>query len=140
MRALLGLAVAGLLAASASAQPLIPFAKAVRAGEFLILSGEIGSSPPGMDPQTDGMDAAAKSAMDKIGRTLAANDADYGDVVKCTVMLADMAAWDRFNLTYVKYFDPARMPARSAFGVNGLARGAVVEVECLAHKPSKQAD
>ena len=53
-------------------------------------------------------------------------------------MLADMAKWGDFNKVYVGYFKPGHMPARSAFGANGLALGAEVEVECLAYAPSKK--
>jgi enamine deaminase RidA (YjgF/YER057c/UK114 family) len=53
------------------------------------------------------------------------------DVVKCTVMLADIAEWATFNEVYKAYFSPP-YPARSALGANGLAIGARVEVECLA--------
>jgi len=56
-------------------------------------------------------------------------------VVKCTIMLADMAEWPEFNKTYVNYFAPGRLPARSAFGCNGLALGGRLEVECLARYP-----
>jgi len=51
--------------------------------------------------------------------------------VKCTVMLADMAEWEKMNKVYVTYF-PKNRPARSAFGVSGLAGGARVEIECWA--------
>jgi 2-iminobutanoate/2-iminopropanoate deaminase len=54
-------------------------------------------------------------------------------VFKCTVMLADMTKWPDFNKVYVSYFDPDRLPARSAFGASGLALGAQVEVECWAY-------
>ena len=52
-------------------------------------------------------------------------------VVKCTVFLADMAEWGAMNEVYVEYF-PVNPPARSALGVNGLALGARVEIECIA--------
>ena len=68
--------------------------------------------------------------MDNIKAVLAANGLTMADIVKCTVMLADMAEWPVFNEVYVSYFgQPA---ARSAFGTNGLALGARVEVECIA--------
>jgi hypothetical protein len=54
------------------------------------------------------------------------------DVFKCTVYLADMSQWSAFNRIYLSYFKPGRLPARSALGVNGLAMGAVTEVECWA--------
>ena len=53
------------------------------------------------------------------------------DVVKCTVMLADIGEWPKFNEIYQQYFTEP-FPARSAFGANGLALGARVEVECIA--------
>ena len=53
------------------------------------------------------------------------------DVVKCTVMLADISEWSTFNEIYKTCFND-RYPARSALGANGLALGARVEVECIA--------
>jgi enamine deaminase RidA (YjgF/YER057c/UK114 family) len=53
------------------------------------------------------------------------------DVVKCTVMLADIAEWGRFNAVYETFF-VSPYPARSALGANGLALDARVEVECIA--------
>ena len=53
-------------------------------------------------------------------------------VVKCTIMMADMAEWDRMNEVYRTYFAAERFPARSAIGANGLALGARVEIECIA--------
>jgi enamine deaminase RidA (YjgF/YER057c/UK114 family) len=47
-------------------------------------------------------------------------------------MLADMSEWDRMNRIYVTYFRADRLPARSALGANGLARGARIELECWA--------
>jgi 2-iminobutanoate/2-iminopropanoate deaminase len=61
--------------------------------------------------------------------------AGLDDVFKCTVMLADMSQWARFNAVYVTYFKPDRLPARSAFGASGLAFGAGVELECMAYMP-----
>jgi enamine deaminase RidA (YjgF/YER057c/UK114 family) len=50
-------------------------------------------------------------------------------------MLADVSEWQEFNEIYVTYFASDRLPARSAFGANGLALGAKVEVECVARFP-----
>ncbi|WP_298396395.1 RidA family protein [Sphingobium sp.] len=110
----------------------LPFSPAVRAGDLLFLSGQIGQAPEGMDRHKEGFDAAVKGAMDSIGRILKDNGLDFGHVVKCTVMLDDMADWPRFNAAYTPYFDGKRLPARSAFGADGLAAGAPLEVECIA--------
>ncbi len=70
--------------------------------------------------------------MENLGAVLKENGLSFGAVFKCTVMLADMSKWADFNKVYVGYFDPDRLPARSAFGVNGLVLGAQVELECMA--------
>ena len=126
---------------AAAPQPLpakLPFSPAVRVGDMLFLSGQIGQAPEGMDRHKDGFDAAVKGAMDAIGTILKAHGLDYGDIAKCTVMLDDMADWPRFNAAYLPYFAGKRLPARSAFGADGLALGAPLEVECIAAFPTRE--
>ena len=127
---LLGLAVPAFAQQALPAK--LPFSPAVRVGDILFLSGQIGQVPQGMDPHKEGFDAAVKSAMDSIGGILKDHDLDFGNVVKCTVMLDDMTDWPRFNAAYLPYFAGKRLPARSAFGADGLALGAPLEVECIA--------
>lgn len=109
----------------------LPFSTAVRAGNFVYLSGEIGRRADGTLP--DGIEAQARQTMDNIGAALKEAGLGWGDVVKCTVMLDDMADWPAFNQVYVTYFPDGQFPARSAFGADGLALGALVEVECIAY-------
>ena len=71
--------------------------------------------------------------MRNIAQVLGKHGLTFDDVFKCQVMLADMAEWDAFNTIYVSYFKPDRLPARSAWGCNGLALGARVELECWAY-------
>lgn len=137
-----GVAAALLMGAPASAAveylgapPGMPFSSAVRVDGVLWLSGEIGERPDGTLP--DGMEAQARQTMDNIARTLEAHGASFDDVFKCVVMLTDMSKWADFNKIYVTYFKPDRLPARSAIGANGLALGALVEVECLAYAPKE---
>ena len=109
----------------------LPFSTAVRAGNTLYLSGEIGRRADGTLP--DGIEAQARQTMDNIGSALKSAGLGWGDVVKCTVMLDNMADWPAFNQVYVTYFPDNKFPARSAFGADGLALGALVEVECIAY-------
>lgn len=109
----------------------LPFSEAVRVGDTLYLSGQIGLAPGKLELVPGGMEAEAKQTMRNIATTLDAHGYAMGDVVKCTVMLADMAEWPAFNAIYKTFFD-GRYPARSALGANGLALGARVEVECIA--------
>ena len=107
----------------------------VRAGETLYLSGALGNLPGTMMLAPGGMAGQARQTMENIGAVLRYCGLDFADIVKCTVMLADMSEWAEFNKIYVSYFAPDRLPARSALGANGLALGAKVEVECIARFP-----
>ena len=115
-----------------------PFSPAVRVGDMLYLSGAIGARPDGTMPE--GMEAQARQMMENIRAVLAMAGRSFDDVVRCTVMLENMADWPAFNRIYVTYFRPDRLPARSALGADGLAMGALVELECQAYAPAGAAD
>jgi reactive intermediate/imine deaminase len=111
----------------------LPFSAAVRVGEVLYLSGQLGNMPGKLELVPGGMEAETRQTMENIGAVLSANGLSFDNVFKCTVMLADMGEWAAFNKVYVSYFKPDRMPARSAFGAASLALGARVELECWAY-------
>ena len=110
----------------------LPFSDAVRVGDVLCLSGQIGNNPGTLELVPGGIEAQTRQMMENIARVLNAEGRSFDDVFKCTVMLADMSRWAEFNKVYLEYFKPHRLPARSAFGANGLALGAAVEMECWA--------
>jgi len=114
----------------AAAAAKLPFSQAVRAGDVVYLSGSLGNVPGTRELVPGGIEAEAKQTMENIGAVLKANSLSFDDVFKCTVMIADISKWEAFNKVYVTYFKPDRLPARSAFGANGLALGAQVELEC----------
>lgn len=107
-----------------------PFSDAVRVGHMLYLSGQLGTDSSGL--VSGGIKAETKQTMENISRLLERNGSSLNQVVKCTVMLADISERDAMNEVYVTYFAKDRMPARSAFGVSGLVLGARVEIECWA--------
>ena len=74
--------------------------------------------------------------MENIRAALALSGATLDDVVRCTVMMADMREWGAMNQIYATFF-PRHRPARSAFGATGLALGARVEIECIAVVPTR---
>ena len=110
-----------------------PFSPAVRAGGFLFVSGQIGARTENgrMVLVPGGVEAETRQTMNNIEFILKQNGSSLDRVVKCTVMIADMADWPRINTVYAEYF-PGPKPARSALGANGLALGAKVEIECMA--------
>jgi 2-iminobutanoate/2-iminopropanoate deaminase len=115
---------------SVGGQPL-PFSEAVRVGDILYLSGQIGIGGDGK--LAEGIEGQTRQAMDNIGAVLKRAGVGYGDVFHCTAFLKDMGDWPAFNSVYVSYFAPDKMPARSAFGTSGLALGALLEIECQAY-------
>jgi reactive intermediate/imine deaminase len=112
----------------------LPFSEAVRMGNVLYLSGQMG-----IDASTDasihlvpgGIAAETRQALENIKRTLEKYGSSLENVIKVTVMLADMSEWGEMNKVYVGYFS-RNLPARSAFGTSGLALGGRVEIECIA--------
>lgn len=144
--AVLALALAALLAAPAAAKdktpphgPVFtpsdmpyPFSSAVRVGDVLYLSGQLGADESGKGVVPGGIEPETRAMFARIGKTLNQHGLTFDNVFKCQVFLADMADWPKFNAIYATYFKKGRYPARSAMGVNGLALGAKVEMECWA--------
>jgi reactive intermediate/imine deaminase len=110
-----------------------PFSSAVRTGNLLFVSGQIGSRVENGAPVLvpGGFEPEARQALDNIKAIVEKGGSSMNRVVKCTVMLADMKDWPKFNEIYATYF-PGPKPARAAFGANGLALNAHVEVDCIA--------
>ncbi|MBA3557618.1 MAG: RidA family protein [Gemmatimonadaceae bacterium] len=110
--------------------PTRPFSPAVRVGNMLYLSGQIGTGSDGKLVE-GGIGPETRQTMENIRDVLDRTGSSMSRVVKCTVMLADMREWDAMNLIYAPYF-PQNKPARSALGASGLALNARVEIECWA--------
>lgn len=117
----------------------LPFSEAVRAGNLLFLSGQVGTRPGTAELAEGGIQAETRQTMENISSVLERNGSSLDRVVKCTVMLADMAEWPAMNEVYRTYFK-GRYPARSALGASGLALGARVEIECIALDGAAGAD
>jgi len=108
----------------------LPFSEAVRVGNLLYLSGQIGRDSSGkLVP--GGISAETRQTMENIKAALERYGSSLDHVIKATVMLSDMSEWEEMNKVYVTYF-PRHFPARSALGASGLAMGARLEIECIA--------
>jgi 2-iminobutanoate/2-iminopropanoate deaminase len=110
-----------------------PFSDAVEVGDLVFLSGQVGVTQDTVELVGGGIEPEARQAMENIKSVLERLGLSFKDVVKCTVMIDDMANWPAFNAIYAEYFE-GDFPARSAFGADGLALGAAVEVECIAKR------
>ena len=113
-------------------KPLGPYTPVVRAGDFVIVSGQ-GGMADGVKVD-GGVRAETAQAMRNVAAQLATVGASLSDVVKTTCFLTDMENFAAFNDAYVEAFGSHR-PARSTVGVAALPGGFVVEVEAWAHLP-----
>jgi len=109
-----------------------PFCEAVRYGNILYLSGQIGDLGNSDELVEGGITEQTRQTMLNIKRVLEQNGSSLDNVIKCTCMLADIKDWSDMSKEYVKFF-PNHKPARSAMGTSGLALGALVEIECMAY-------
>jgi reactive intermediate/imine deaminase len=109
----------------------LPFSEAVRVGDILYLSGQLGNIPGTTEMVPGGIAAEAKQALENVKAILERNGSSLDRVVKCTVFLADIDEWPKLNEVYRTYFS-GTPPARSALAASGLALGARVEIECIA--------
>ena len=109
----------------------MPFSAAVKQGDVLYLSGQIGVLPGTRTVAPGGIRAEAEQSLRNIESVLVANGRTLHDLIRCTVMLVDIAEWPIFNEVWSAMLERP-YPARSAFATNGLALGARVEVECTA--------
>ena len=108
-----------------------PYSQAVSAGGFLFCSGQIPLDPATGEMVGGDIATQAERVMANIGAVLAAAGLGFGDVVKSTIFLADLADFAAVNEVYGRRFtgDP---PARSTVEVKGLPKGAGVEIEVIA--------
>ncbi len=111
-------------------RPKAPYSQAVRAGDFLFISGQVGVHPDTNEMVLDSFEAQVERTLENLkmivedaGRTLA-------DVVKTSVFLADIEQFGAFNGVYKRYFGDAP-PARSAFQASRLPFGALIEIEAI---------
>jgi 2-iminobutanoate/2-iminopropanoate deaminase len=122
--------------ASGSAPKAIgPYSQAIRAGQFLFLSGQIPLDP--VSGEIVGGDVAAQThqVMRNLAAVLAAAGASLDDVVRTTIFLADLADFAAVNAVYGAYF-AAPAPARATVQVARLPRDARVEIDAIAHLSS----
>lgn len=107
------------------------YSQAVRVGDTIYMSGQIGLDPATMQ-MVDGIDAQIVRVFENLKAVAEAAGGSLADVVKLNVFLSDLANFARVNETMAKYFSQP-YPARAAVGVKELPRGALVEADAVMH-------
>ena len=119
------------VSASNAAKPIGPYSPAIRAGNLLFLSGQVGFDPSTGALVDGDISAQTDQVMRNIGALLKAAGTDFAHVVRTTVFLADMGEFAKMNEVYARYVvDPP--PARSTVQVARLPRDARVEIDVIA--------
>ena len=109
-----------------------PYSQAVEAAGTVYVSGQVPLDPATGQLAEGGIRAQAEQALRNVGAVLEAAGLGYGDVVKTTVLLADIADFAAVNEVYARFFTGPVLPARAAFQVAALPLGAGVEIEAVA--------
>ena len=109
-----------------------PYSQANRVGDFIFTSGQIPLDP--VTGEIAGETVAEQTArvIENLKAVLEAADSGLDKVIKTTVFLADISYFAEMNNVYSSYFTGENLPSRSAIGVSGLPKGALVEIEAIA--------
>jgi len=110
-----------------------PYSQAVQAGNMLFVSGQIPIDPATGEFAGTDITTQTNQSLTNVKNILEAAGYSLNDVVKTTVLLADIADFAAMNAVYAEYFSENK-PARAAFAVRDLPKGALVEIEAVAAK------
>jgi 2-iminobutanoate/2-iminopropanoate deaminase len=113
-------------------KPIGPYSQAVRMGELVFLSGQVGLDPSTGNLVSGGVTAEARRVMENLGAVLTAAGAGYSEVVRVTIYLTNLADFAAVNEVYGSYFT-TEPPARATVQVAALPKGAAVEIDMIAH-------
>ena len=111
-----------------------PYSPAVRAGDWLVLAGQVGLDPSSGTIVSGGVEAQARQVLANIVAVLRDCGANLADVAKTTVFVTDIAQFATVNDVYAEAFGSHR-PARSTVEVAALPGGAEIEIEAWAYRP-----
>lgn len=123
----------GIIHTTAAPAPVGPYSQAVSVGPFLFCSGQISIIPETGEVFLGDIAKQTEIVMENVRAVLSAADRHFGDIVKTTIYLVDMADFQSVNEVYARYFEESP-PARSCVAVKELPKGVRVEVEVTAYR------
>lgn len=121
----------GLIATAEAPAAIGPYSQAIRCGDLLFCSGQIGLDPATGELVAGGVEAECRRAMENLKAILAAAGLGFADAVKSTIYLTALGDFTAVNQIYGSYLTQP-FPARATVGVAALRRGARVEIEVVA--------
>jgi len=115
--------------------PKLPFSAAIRAGDYIFVSGQIGHTDAG-GKKVKGIEGQVRQCLENMKKVLAAAGSSLDEVVKVTVFLRNQADFARMNEIYQSYFAEDR-PARSTVIADLALPSMLIEIDCIAYSPPK---
>jgi 2-iminobutanoate/2-iminopropanoate deaminase len=122
------------ITAPGAPKPAGPYSHAVRAGDFIYVSGQAAIDPATNTFKIGTVAEETRQTLENIQSILSAAGAEMTDVVKCSVFLADIRDFAEMNKVYTEFFGNAK-PARTTVSAQLPAHGLKVEIDCVAYKP-----
>ena len=113
----------------------LPFSAAVRAGDFIFVSGQGGFTGPGTDGAGKDVETQTRLCIENIKKVLEAAGSSLRDVVKVNTYLTDANAFAKYNEVYQRYFSKDQ-PARATVVTGLVLPNMLIEIECIAYCPS----
>lgn len=123
------------ITAAGAPEPRGPYSHAVRAGDFIYVSGQAAIDPRTNEVAIGTVAEETRLTLENVKAILSTAGAEMGDVVKCSVFLADIRDFAEMNAVYEEYFGAAK-PARTTVQATLPALGIKVEIDCVAYKPA----
>src|SRR5215470_2945559 len=111
--------------------PTAAYSHAVRAGDLLFVTGQLGVDPRSNALVPGGAAAQTRQVMQNLETVLAGAGTSLARVVMVRIYLVDFADYPAVNAVYASYFEPGRLPARTTVGVTALALGGAVEIDLI---------
>jgi 2-iminobutanoate/2-iminopropanoate deaminase len=115
-------------------KPIGPYSQAIRKGNALFVSGQVGIDPATGKFDTADISSEAKRAMENIKAILAASKLSMNDIAKTTIYLTDVKNFKAVNEVYATFFGSGPFPARETVGVAALPKGMHIEISVVAIK------
>jgi 2-iminobutanoate/2-iminopropanoate deaminase len=120
-----------MIAGAPAPPPTAPYSHAVRAGDFLFVTGQMPNDPKDGKVVSGGIEEQTHQVMRNLQTVLAGAGTSLDRVVFARVYLVNFADYQAMNRVYASYFQPGRLPGRTCVGVTGLALGALVEIDLI---------
>jgi len=114
-------------------QAIGPYSQALRAGDFLFISGQLPVDPATGNNVEDDIEKQTHRVFKNIYAILEAASLDFSDIIQTQVFLSDMKFFPQVNNIYSSYINGSKLPARAAMQVACLPKNALIEIEAVAY-------